>query len=314
MEYLKKCKICGNGKIRFLFEQEDKNLGLNVKTKLFECEKCKVIFPNPFPNKKETTNYYPSKNYYSLARIDETSNKTKLKIAIYASYAKPSLSIKSPIILLMRSFFRSLPVNSKGKLLDIGCGSGQFLYEAKKIGFDCYGLEPGEFDKQSAENNKLKIINSALLKKNFSKETFDIVTINHVLEHIDEPLKFLSEVSFVTKKEGTILIGVPNTSSLARLLFGKNWYQLDTPRHLLNYNPVNLETVVKKAGLKVINIRYNSRPSQFSVSLRYLLGYRKNGFIEKIINLLAIIPTYLVNILHLGDQIEIYCKKDKVLN
>src|SRR5690606_22540882 len=102
----------------------------------------------------------------------------------------------------------------------------------------------------------LKIENRSLEKTRYKKEFFDVITLNHVLEHLSEPYESLSKIKILLKKEGLLIVGVPNSRSLAHFLFKENWYQLDTPRHMINYSDRNLAYVLKKAGFKILKIRY----------------------------------------------------------
>jgi len=194
------------------------------------------------------------------------------------------------------------------KLLDIGSGSGQFLYEMKTLGMEVHGIEPGSFDAKVAKKENLDIIKSNLDKTRYKSNCFDLITINHVLEHVNNPVETLKEAYRILKKDGLLIIGVPNNKSLAYWIFKKNWYQLDAPRHLFDYSERNLTKKLKELGFRIKKIRHNSRPSQFLVSFSYLLGKR-----IKILNMLlfplALLMTYIVNIFKIGDQIEIYCTK-----
>jgi SAM-dependent methyltransferase len=142
----------------------------------------------------------------------------------------------------------------------------------------------------------------------YKKDFFDIITLNHVLEHTNNPNEVLSKIKEIINKKGILIIGVPNSKSLAYRLFGKNWYQLDIPRHIINYSDYNLKLLLNKNGFKIIRVRYNSRPSQFSVSLRYALNI-KNKIVENVLGLMFLPLTWVVNLLRIGDQIEVWCVK-----
>ena len=306
MKLLTSCKICGGQKFKVLFKQKDKNLGVPGKFGVSVCKNCRVYFMNPFPEKKDTAKYYPTKSYYSLSTIDKDSLKTNLKIKIYKTFGKEGFDLKKLLLAPIYSFSRGVVFKKNAKLLDIGSGSGQFLYEIKQVGMQGYGVEPGKYDKASAKREGLTIQNTGSLKR-YKPQYFDIVTLNHVIEHLDEPRTTLREIRRVLKKEGTLIIGLPNTNSWAAKLFGKNWYQLDMPRHLLNYSEKLLKDLLEEAGFKILKVRHNSRPSQFSVSLRYLLNIKKRGIFEKILDVIFIIPTWVTNIFRVSDQIEVYC-------
>ena len=236
MKLIKKCEICESNKVQFLFEQHDKNLDINEEFSLFKCNKCNALFPNPQPTSKELEKYYPRDKYYSLKKIysKEESKKTNLNLFLYKLYfdSKSKNVIMKLLLSPIKFIVRGTNICKDKKILDIGSGSGQFLYEMKELGMDVYGVEPGEFDKESKNEYKLNIKNSNLINAKYPKEFFDIITINHVLEHLDDPNKNIKEVYRILKKGGKFIIGIPNSNSLAYKLFGKNWHQLDIPRHL----------------------------------------------------------------------------------
>jgi predicted SAM-dependent methyltransferase len=180
----------------------------------------------------------------------------------------------------------------------------------KELGMNVYGFEPGNFNEKEARKYNLNIEKKDLIKYKAKKEYFDIITMNHVLEHIDNPSETVKKINLLLKRNGVLIIGVPNTNSLAYTLFGKNWHQLDVPRHLFDYSDKNLKLLLKKNGFKIIKTRYNSRPNQFVVSLYFALGIKKRtGIVNRILEIIFLPLTWLVNFIQVGDQIEIWCIK-----
>ena len=309
MKKLIKCEICGSKKIGILLKGDDKLLGIPGKFSLFKCKNCKVIFLNPQPTDSELEKHYPNGGYYSLKNIDTQSKKLKLKLLLYKIYfnKKDKDSLLRLILSPLKFIARGTKINQGLKLLDIGSGSGQFIYEMKRFGMEVYGVEPGNFNKGDSKKYGLNIKNLNLIKAKYPKEFFNLITINHVFEHISNPNQTIIEIKRILKKDGLLIMGIPNTHSLSRILFGKNWLALDIPRHLFNYSPKNITYLLEKSGFKVTKIRYNSRPSQFVVSLRYLLGFNKK--FEKILDIIFLPLTWIVNAMKVGDQIEVWCEK-----
>ncbi len=310
MNFINKCEICGSKNIRLIFKQYDKNLNIPQIFSLYKCKRCKSIFLNPSPSNSELKKYYPSKKYYSLKKIDTNSKKLKIKMLLYKTY----FDKKNKNFLLKAGLF-PLKFMSRGtnikpglKLLDIGSGSGQFLYEMKALGLDVGGIEPGDFSAEENKRYSLNIKKLDLIKSRYPQNSFDIITMNHVLEHTNNPHEVIMEIKRILKKKGVLIIGVPNSNSLAYKIFRKNWHQLDVPRHLINYSDKNLKFLLENYGFKISKIRYNSRPNQFVISLYFLLGIKKrkevfNKFLEIIFTPL----TWAVNVLKIGDQIEVWC-------
>ena len=144
--------------------------------------------------------------------------------------------------------------------------------------------------------------------------------MNHVLEHVNNPLETIKEIHRILDKKGLFIVGVPNSDSLAYKIFKSNWFALEAPRHLFNYSAKNLKKLLEDNGFKVKKIRYNSRPTQFVASLYYALGIKKpneilfsnkNKLINNLLKILFLPLTWFVNSIKCGDQIEIWSEKDE---
>ena len=312
MKITKSCSLCKNANLKLLFYGKDKNFHIPGKFPILECRKCRLIFMGIVPDSKELEKYYP-KEYYSYTPIDSKGFKFKMKIFLYNLYFNKkkgdylSKMLFSPFL----PFVRGVIISPGKKLLDIGSGSGQFLYEMKQLEMNGQGLEPGSFDEKSARRYELNIKNTDLLGAKYPKEYFDIITMNHVLEHVPNPAKDIEEIYRILNKKGKFIVAVPNYRSLAFFLFGKNWYQLDVPRHLNDFSDKILVKELKGQGFRIERVRYNSRPTQFSISLLYSMNInpKKHPFLTNFLNLFFLPATYFVNSIRLGDQIEVYCSK-----
>lgn len=311
MKNLEECGICGNKSFKFLFKQKDKNMGFDEEFSLFECENCGIIFLGPQPSYSELKRHYSNEKYYSLKCIDKNSKKTKLKLFLYNLYfnEKNKNFLLKLVFLPIKFMARGTIIKKDGRLLDVGSGSGQFLYEMKSLGLKVYGVEPGKFDEEGNKKCKLNIKNSSLTEAKYSKDFFDIITMNHVLEHINNPIETIRGVHRILKKKGIFIVGVPNSRSLAYKIFGKNWHQLDVPRHLFNYSEKILKKLLEKKGFKITKVRYNSRPSQFVVSLEYFLEKKFGKFMKRFWTMVFLPLTWIVNSIKLGDQVEVWCIK-----
>ena len=155
MKNLKECPICLNKDIKLLLKQKDKNLGIPGEFSLYECSNCRGIFLNPQPSAKESEKFYPKREYYSLDKIktNDNSMKTRIKLKLFRIYFSEGKNIIDNIFFSPIKFIARGTLVKKGiKLLDIGSGSGQFLYEMKQFGMDVYGIEPGNLMKKGIRN------------------------------------------------------------------------------------------------------------------------------------------------------------------
>lgn len=210
-----------------------------------KCEKCGLIFSNPILEPKKIFSLYKGSEFH---------------------YTVESIYLAKTYGMYLQKVLNTFPANKKLKLLDIGCGNGFFLGQAKKLGVsEVWGVEPGkETVKHASEeirkNIKVDILRSGLFKKN----TFDIITCFHTLDHIIDPNNFLKEVFALLKKGGKILFIVHNTNGLSVKLFGEKSPIFDI-EHIYLFNPPSLKKIFKQNGFK--------KPTVFEVKNTYPLGY-----------------------------------------
>lgn len=174
--------------------------------------------------------------------------------------------MKHPFILRtflfpLSPFVRGIKIVPGGRYLDVGCVGGQFLYEMKRLNptGEYYGVEPGNFDEKDVKGYDLKIFKGGLKEACYPDNYFDVITMNHVFEHIHNPSETMKELKRMLKIDGTLIISVPNYRSLTYKLFGKYWYHLDAPRHLFIYSGETLKRYADKFNLKIVKIRYYKR-------------------------------------------------------
>ena len=146
-----------------------------------------------------------------------------------------------------------------GNLLEIGCGSGDSLSFLNAMGWKTTGVEIDPRSALIAEARGLNILKLPLEKCEFHSSSFDAIVMNHVIEHLHDPLSQLLECLRVLKVGGTMVIVTPNTKSLLYRLFGYSWMHLDPPRHLYLYNSQNLNRLAIDAGFHVKSIHTSIR-------------------------------------------------------
>ncbi|MDD4900811.1 MAG: class I SAM-dependent methyltransferase [Patescibacteria group bacterium] len=230
------CYACG-GVLRYLFSAAD-----YISAEIFavyQCPACSLAATKPNPRPADFAKYYPRLYYGSRKSFTDSliNNSRRRKIKKIVVIAKKSVDKRS--------------------LLDIGCGDGGFIALLAAAGWRVAGTEmaaPGSH-KQSAS---VSIYRRELLSCGFAKADFDLVTMWHSLEHLAEPLIYLQEVGRVLKKEGALLLEVPNFNSWQSVIFKNNWFHLDVPRHIFHYDKKSLELILKKANFKITKVSYGS--------------------------------------------------------
>lgn len=313
MKEMKKCNLCKYGDFEELFGNHDRFYRVKGDFVLCKCKNCGLIFINPQPDMQELEKHYPPEKYYSLRKNKKNTPGMYEKLII-----DKNASLKKIILSPLRKFMRSTKIVPSGKILDIGCGSGEFLSLMNKTGMDCFGVDPGLSSKDISKNNDLHLVKGELKEAEYPSNFFDVITMNHSFEHVLDPLETLTEIKKILKRGGTAIIGVPQSSSLAFFLFGKNWVNLDTPRHLFIYNPSTLRMYANKVGLEVKKIRYCSGSLQITGSLAYLLNkWRIKKFFlsdkgivhNKKLSFLLLPVVAILDFFKIGDSIEIFLEK-----
>jgi SAM-dependent methyltransferase len=146
-------------------------------------------------------------------------------------------------------YLKGLP---RGRLLDVGCGNGRYLYEMRRLGWRVEGLEPDPLAARIArEKYDLHIHETTLEDAVLVGESYDVVTLNHVIEHLPDPAGCLSRCHDLLKPGGKLIVRAPNALSLGHSIFGKSWFPLDVPRHYFVFSPRSLGLLARKAGFEV---------------------------------------------------------------
>jgi len=143
-----------------------------------------------------------------------------------------------------------------GKLLEVGCGNGQMLRRMKDEGWDVTGIE---IDAQAGIFAQLavgaaSVYIGSLEEAALPDDSFNAITMNHVVEHLHDPIGVLGECYRILKPGGRLVLVTPNTQSLGHARFNRNWVGLDPPRHLYLYSPSSLSTLAQQAGFGEVNI------------------------------------------------------------
>ena len=232
-----KCPWCGSEKAQINLWLKDEFLS-KEDFHICECLNCGLSYTMPRPNKEKIGEYYKSEEYYS-----HQENKKGFIPRLYESVKKVNLKHKYNLAT------QGLNV---GKMLDIGCGVGDFLHTAEEHGWTCTGVEPSEDAKAIAKTKtKANIINSEDMEK-IPDATFDLITMWHVLEHVDDLKWQIEQLHRLTKTKGRIVIAVPNYKSYDAQYYKELWAAYDVPRHLSHFNKNVLTKIFKSKNLELV--------------------------------------------------------------
>ena len=198
--------------------------------------KEKQIAQTLIPEGIDLSSYYNSESYHSH-KNKNTSNKDRIYFFIQN---------------LMFRFKRHLIKRySNGvKLLDYGSGVGNFSKFMTDNGFNVLAIEP---DKRAMITSISKsVVTVSHLKMLSDKERFNTITLWHVLEHIPDAQKIITELKLHLDKKGIMFIAVPNLNSHDCLYYKSNWAALDVPRHVWHFTSSGIQILMQKAGFELV--------------------------------------------------------------
>lgn len=300
------CHLCGSKKSKLLLKNHDRfNNDKSINFSIIRCPNCNLTYLNPRPTPKSIGYYYKS-DYepYNINRIDFYQ---QLQANLMKSYfsQKPTFwdNIKS---LIYKNIYSPLPKNNIGKVLDVGCGNGLYLSQLQENGWDVYGVDMSPEAVRFA-NNKfgLKNVKQGILENiKYPSNTFDVITMHHVLEHLYNPQKVLQKINKSLKKDGLLVISTPNVDSINLNLFKKYWFPLETPRHLNLFNKDTIQKLADKTGFKIVNTSYDKSSHALIRSFKYKYKY-DISFLKFLLIPIMILFSFLGR----SDIVTFYLKK-----
>ena len=282
------CPVCEQSGARQEFLTRDRIHSIPGTFAIHHCEYCDAYFIQPWLSAAELARYYPEEygryrhgsslnkknyqgwqrfileNYYGYpARDGRSTNRLKCALA----WALSLVTAKEVI-----------PYHGAGKILDVGCGGGAYLYRLKQWGWDTYGVEPSETGVKQAHSLGLNVAHGMVEDGRFESDFFDVIRLSNVVEHLPKPKETFRDIRRILKPEGIVYLTVPNTRSLVFWLFRDNWYALDAPRHVISYSPKTLKALASATGFEVAQIKFTAGPFNFVRSIKYLVEEKGEGW------------------------------------
>lgn len=227
------CRICASKDTAVKYEFARDYITYDI-FRVLQCRSCTAAFTDPFPD--DLGRYYPSR---------------------YRAY-------KAPVLWVLGALYRakvghwSRQFVKPGDALEVGCGPGIMLRELRHLGWQVTGTErTPEVAGYGRDTFGLNII-AGSIRDLPPTQSFDLIILFQVLEHIDDPRSLLADCFERLNPGGRIVVSVPNLASW-QAGFGRNlWLHLDVPRHLIHFTPRSLELLLQRVGFANVRMQFNS--------------------------------------------------------
>jgi 2-polyprenyl-3-methyl-5-hydroxy-6-metoxy-1,4-benzoquinol methylase len=270
------CYLCGSeGQI--LYERlSDRFFGVQGSWSVYRCcnSHCQLSWLTPRPLDSELSKLYLNYLTHDLtvARDGFTRREKLIDTVFFLKHGLKTAQYQGverilSFLLLHFGPYREmvdgltfwLDTAKSKRVLDVGCGSGDFLEKMQYLGWDAVGLETDPVLMKIAREKGIEVLEGDLLAMDLPDGSFDVITMSHVIEHLPDPLEYLRKCRELLVKQGQLVLLTPNVSSFSHRKYKEFWVDLDPPRHLYHFSPSSLSQMVETAGFKIDTARTTAR-------------------------------------------------------
>jgi SAM-dependent methyltransferase len=242
---------------------------------VWRCLFCKTLFLYPLPKSSETEAVY-GKEYFAGGKegfgyVDYDADKEAMR-AVFEKY--------------LTDFVRIL--GKTGRLLDIGAATGYFMRIAETKGWKVHGIEISAYAAELGKSRGLDIETGTVHQTTFAKESFDLVTMWDVVEHMPDPILDIKKIRTLIKPNGLVAINTPDSGSLFARILGSRWHLFVPPEHIFYFNRNSLRMLLERNGFEVLEVgcvgkRFTVEYIMHTLSRWQNLGIWKKllGFLER---------------------------------
>lgn len=258
------CPICNHIDIANVIHTKDYSL-TNESFDIIECAQCSLRYTFPIPSFENIAPYYNFSDY-----ISHTDTKDGWMNQLYHIVRNRTLHQKS-------SWVQSLFTGFKGKLLEVGAGTGAFANCMKEKQWEVTALEPDAASRQKAMDNYHLQLQVPDTLYQLPDASHDVICLWHVLEHVHDLKGYMKAFKSILKPNGRLIIAVPNYTSFDAQFYNKYWAAYDVPRHLYHFSPQSIQYLIKQFDLQLVQIK----PMWFDSYYVSLLSekYKKSGWL-----------------------------------
>ncbi|MCZ6601683.1 MAG: class I SAM-dependent methyltransferase [Planctomycetota bacterium] len=254
----RQCPLCQSKDADpFLEGARDLEYGTGGEHLYVKCRGCSFVIMDPIPPFSEIVTFYPS-DYHAYQEGDRG-----LARALKGLYSR------------MRAKQFSRLIGTTGHICEIGASDGEFLHHLQEVGD--WQLSGVELDPEMVERARAKgldIRHSTFEQAGYPAESFDLVVMSHLIEHVQDPVETMAETARTLKPGGCVVGETPNIASWDYKIFGRFWGGFHVPRHLYLFSGETLRRLLEKAGFEEIRLIHAVQPSHWAIGVQNFLRGR----------------------------------------
>jgi 2-polyprenyl-3-methyl-5-hydroxy-6-metoxy-1,4-benzoquinol methylase len=293
------CYACGENQTKLWLDGFEHNYARNGvdeiwKYCLMECGSCRLGFIDPMPDSTLLQTFY-SKNYHCYSQdrnydqIDEHSKYVIARMRLSGLVA----GSESHASLLKRSAARTvewfsgktityslgipLQLSLNAMILEIGYGTGQWLYNMASLGYENlygYDIDANPTSRTVLESMGVRLSNGVFLENSYPTRAFDCIRLEHVFEHLLDPIALLRKCREMLRPGGSLVMTFPCKHSLSRAISSRHWGPLEPPVHLFHHTPQSAKLVLEAAGFTAIKVKPYSVSDQLAGTINSIVTAR----------------------------------------
>jgi MoaA/NifB/PqqE/SkfB family radical SAM enzyme/SAM-dependent methyltransferase len=263
------CPSCGSAARDHVITAPDFETDHEDLFRVVRCTDCGLSYTSPRPSMDDLFRHFYQDNYicYTTSGLADTLRETYLCRSRYKA--------------LKSVFSRLRPDGTPGRFLDVGCSYGYFLsYLKENTNWVVKGCEPSRDMAEKARERGLDVTAETLADAGYESESFDLVYMSHVLEHVPDLGKTVDEVFRILRPGGIFITENPDMEAPIRPWFGSAWWGYHLPRHLSHFTFETMTRLLTHAGFRVEVIKPCFRPGPIAWSVRNLL--KSKGYPERL--------------------------------